>query len=885
MDLQKINLGKVAITVEKDYYDSNKDYDRLVVVEVKDLYKTYISRKPVPAGTDINNREYWIPFSSLSETVLIDYNKHLADLTEELAEYIGKIEDNTTNINNNNRDITNINNKIKNVVTSYNKKNTPNGLVELNSSGFVPSEILPSFVDDVLEYDNKAAFPSTGEQGKIYVDKATSRTYRWSGTTYIQINKLELGETASTAYAGNKGKALKEWQDNKDATLPDSYVTKISAPINSGNDIKIPITARDKNTTENKSNDITLKGATISSPGIMSAKDKSVIEHLKGIGVVSHIADNNAFESSNTNVALNFSCKDVGSGNSTTYKIDIGAASTTKAGVMTAEDKTKLNGLDNYILPVASKTVLGGVKENSNNNKCNVSISSEGVLSAIQMITISYSNLKNLRDNNNLIPGMWYRISDYITESIIGTVTHHNFDIIVFATSINTLSEEALALPRNDDTYFTSNNCDLSKWKVWYCLDNDTTRFEWANTSGKGVIYRLIDEYGNDAPYDFKNIKTTHNTVYYSAEENTWLVEGIKLYTFSYIENLGSSTQAIIEDLSVTQRYPCRNNKIGPLITTIENDYNISTKQTINKITFVVNKDLGEYFENTYTGFYFNKYFICNNILTDCYNCYFGNYTYNNKISNSSVCNYNNTSDCIIENSTIILYIANIYKNTISNSSIELDSNFDIFRNLVPTYIEIGIVNFIENSTIYDSDISDRNIDISGANIVTSRLKGLYTDEYNIVSVYNSKLNNVIINFYNIIICMSSDIRGIIFNNDSSNNHHCNIEYSNVSDVDNFINNDNDIFINYCTLQRVSGSIGSISYSTLINVENITINSVNANSSYIINNCLNINISNNESCKMIMNNVKNDTLLTLDNVKGYVNIYIDNSDELIIEQL
>ena len=34
----------------------------------------------------------------------------------------------------------------------------------------VPSSQLPSYVDDVLEYDKKADFPANGETGKIYVD-------------------------------------------------------------------------------------------------------------------------------------------------------------------------------------------------------------------------------------------------------------------------------------------------------------------------------------------------------------------------------------------------------------------------------------------------------------------------------------------------------------------------------------------------------------------------------------------------------------------------------------------------------------------------------------------------------------------------------------------
>lgn len=82
------------------------------------------------------------------------------------------------------------------------------GVAQLDSVGKVPSSQLPSYVDDVLEYDNKAAFPATGETGKIYVDKATNKTYRWGGTAYVEISaSIALGETSSTAYAGNKGKA------------------------------------------------------------------------------------------------------------------------------------------------------------------------------------------------------------------------------------------------------------------------------------------------------------------------------------------------------------------------------------------------------------------------------------------------------------------------------------------------------------------------------------------------------------------------------------------------------------------------------------------------------------------------------------------------------
>jgi hypothetical protein len=74
--------------------------------------------------------------------------------------------------------------------------------------GVVPASQLPSFVDNVLEYASSADFPTTGEAGKIYVALDTNLTYRWGGTEYVEISKsLALGETAETAYAGDKGKA------------------------------------------------------------------------------------------------------------------------------------------------------------------------------------------------------------------------------------------------------------------------------------------------------------------------------------------------------------------------------------------------------------------------------------------------------------------------------------------------------------------------------------------------------------------------------------------------------------------------------------------------------------------------------------------------------
>ena len=101
--------------------------------------------------------------------------------------------------------------------------------------GKIPAAQLPSYVDDVEEYASVSVFPVIGESGKLYVALDTNRTYRWSGSIYVEVSEsLALGETSSTAYAGSKGK------QNAD---------NITALQNSVSDIedKIPSTASSSN--------------------------------------------------------------------------------------------------------------------------------------------------------------------------------------------------------------------------------------------------------------------------------------------------------------------------------------------------------------------------------------------------------------------------------------------------------------------------------------------------------------------------------------------------------------------------------------------------------------------------------------------------------------
>lgn len=137
------------------------------------------------------------------------------------------------------------------------------------------------------------------------------------------------------------------------------------------------------------------------------------------------------------------------------------------------------------------------------------SIPSGGGGSTELMVSTTYANLVSLKTNSQLQKGVLYRITDYTatTSQPYTKEANNHFDILVRATSENTLDENANAILHSGDTYFA--NCKLENWVLKYCLTNDSSRFYWADTTdaGKGVVYYLRDEWGNEAPYDFKNIQ------------------------------------------------------------------------------------------------------------------------------------------------------------------------------------------------------------------------------------------------------------------------------------------------------------------------------------------------------------------------------------------
>lgn len=240
-------------------------------------------------------------------------------------------------------------------------KGQPGGLAELDSTGKVPAAQLPSYVDDVLEYSTKAQFPQTGETGKIYVAKDTNLTYRWTGTQYLEISQsLALGETPSTAYPGDKGKA------NRDAlnSMPTKLTSYLTPTTSTGELVKInyKYAAKDGlNYGPLQDDNIDIPSATTTNAGAMSAIDKGRLDDLYNeFGSIQNPGDkldslpNNlvtgmdATSRNATSVTINYKQSDLSAASNSyaspiTKSQTIPAATQSAAGVMTATDKQNLD--------------------------------------------------------------------------------------------------------------------------------------------------------------------------------------------------------------------------------------------------------------------------------------------------------------------------------------------------------------------------------------------------------------------------------------------------------------------------------------------------------------------------------------------------------------
>lgn len=222
-----------------------------------------------------------------------------------------------------------------------------NGVATLDANGLVPSSQLPSFVDDVIEYPTATDFPAIGESGKIYIAIDTNLSYRWSGTVYVKISSdLALGETSSTAYAGNKGKANR---DDLDAHIADNVRHVTASERNAWNAKADASTTVTNVSYSDGAIKKTIDGATTNVVSVSTLKsDLELSKEDVGLGNVDNTSDLSKPISTATQSALD-------------EKVDKVTGKGLSTNDYTTAEKNKLSGIESG----AQVNTITGVKGNS----------------------------------------------------------------------------------------------------------------------------------------------------------------------------------------------------------------------------------------------------------------------------------------------------------------------------------------------------------------------------------------------------------------------------------------------------------------------------------------------------------------------------------------
>lgn len=443
--------------------------------------------------------------------------------------------------------------------------------------------------------------------------------------------------------------------------------------------------------------------------------------------------------------------------------------------------------LDSDYLPDTVVKTTPQTLPNANKNQVLTNLGIQDKLD--KLVNITYSELKSLRDSSKLVPGMQYRITDYVTTTTQSNTRiaeeYHQFDIIVIADDVNVLNENARAIQHEGDTYFA--NSDLNVWELKYCFDNDTSRFAWAdnkidyiihvpvsdsmreslqssvagissipdtliitwwdtprngpdgygldfykvtniqmpaddvlmiaftcgsipqsgvefnetifnsdgtelpgncfylNTAptesiidtlptvineniGKGVIYRMVDEWNNDCPYDFKNIQFVH--------PNDTTAYPDYYYTFSTVIDNN------VTDSSMPQGY-CYNNIIKEYI---------DISQKLNRNVFINTVEIFYCCSNSFGNNCYNNSFgnncNSNSFKNNCYRNSFGNLCHSNSFGNlchsnsfGYNCFFNSFGSVYQNNSFGNVCIFNSFGNNCSSNSFGDGCQFNSFGN------------------------------------------------------------------------------------------------------------------------------------------------------------------------------------------------------------
>lgn len=484
-------------------------------------------------------------------------------------------------------DTSELNSKVQQFINS---KGAPNGLASLNESGIIPSAQLPSYVDDVIEVDTFSNLPGTGESGKIYIVQDTNLTYRWSGTDYVEISKsLALGETSSTAYPGDKGKATTD----KLNRIPDKLITDTVNVNQSTTEAVLNFTTYRQEAQQVSRNTLTITSATISQAGLMSSSDKTKLDGLKdqagitsdidavqtnlethinnksnphevtkdqvGLGNVDNTSDANKPISTATQTALNgkFSATD---GNALKQRVD-------NIPELIATDITVDSDNDSVNISLDKTSIVDGTLSGTTININSATASKAGILvptdkSKIDKIITNGNGTKYLSDN-----GTYKEVSGGSSSSDINIIELQNIkDIIsivyhekdrasrdissVFGSSANFRSIVDNILKTHTryffhvkDTPYT--NCiQLSGVNAWKSVYN--TRYELH------FIYNYYISNGNQRTCRRVTVIDSDNT-----DSNLFIVENVNdMYVLSKYRDRRKSVSLVGEGFDENHWYP-----------------------------------------------------------------------------------------------------------------------------------------------------------------------------------------------------------------------------------------------------------------------------------------------------------------------------------------
>lgn len=346
----------------------------------------------------------------------------------------------------------------KELTNFKNTKGKANGLASLNDSGKVPSTQLPSYVDDVLEFTQLNQLPKPGESGKIYVVTSTNLQYRWSGSDYVEISKSSaLGETSSTAYPGDKGKATTDVVNS----LSDNLVNDVLVSQSDKNSVSLTIKSITKNPVK-KNKELLL----VDGEPILLTDNTPIL-----------LADN-------VNDGLYDQADD--------KLITINQASSFTAGVMSASDKTKLDGLK---AQAEIDTSISNVQNNLNahiNNRTNPHRVTKKQIGLDQVDNTSDANKPISNATQTALNGKFSATDGNALKQTIedmpnlvvteGSVSHKNNNISL------SLRQQDLKDPVNTDSILLTFN-PATDSTAGIILPSDKSKIDKIITNGDGTKY------------------------------------------------------------------------------------------------------------------------------------------------------------------------------------------------------------------------------------------------------------------------------------------------------------------------------------------------------------------------------------------------------------